>query len=111
MAQRATIGVARMGGIGANSSGDLFLTSSTANRGLHQPQDPASLLPVQMLPNEGMTVLFEAVAEATEEAIVNALCAATTTTGINGRVAYALPLDRLVEVLRRYSRLQLPSDG
>jgi D-aminopeptidase len=62
-------------------------------------------LDVRMLPNDAMTPLFEAVAEATEEAIVNALCAATTTDGIEGRVAYALPHDRLREVMRQGGRL------
>jgi D-aminopeptidase len=58
-----------------------------------------------MLTNDAMTPLFEAVAEATEEAILNALCMATTMTGIDGRTTYALPLDRLCEVLRRYHHL------
>lgn len=108
LAQRATIGLARMGGIGANSSGDIFLAFSTANRGLHRPEGPAhgpkaqiSPIAVQMLPNEAMSVLFEAAAEATEEAILNALCAATTTIGINGRVAHAIPLHRLRDVMGR----------
>ncbi len=105
LAQRATIGLARTGGIGANSSGDIFLAFSTTNRGLHKPEAPASPLAVRMLPDEGMTVLFEAVAEATEEAILNALCAATTTSGIDGRMAHAIPLDRLREVMRRYHAL------
>ncbi len=112
LAQRATIGLARMGGIGANSSGDIFLAFSTANRGLHRPEEPArgpnvrvSPIAVQMLPDEVMTVLFEAAAEATEEAILNALCAATTMTGIHGRVAHALPLDRLQAAMRSYHRL------
>jgi D-aminopeptidase len=48
-----------------------------------------------MLPNERMTPLFDAVVEATEEAIVNALCAAETMTGLGGSTAYAIPLDRL----------------
>jgi D-aminopeptidase len=55
-----------------------------------------------MLPHAAMTPLFEATADATEEAILNALCAATTTTGIDGRVAHALPLDRLREAMARY---------
>jgi D-aminopeptidase len=104
LAQRATVGLARMGGTGANSSGDIFLAFSTANRGLYR--EGAVTLPVTMLPNEAMTTLFEAVAEATEEAIVNALSTATTMTGLYGRIAYALPLERLLEVMRHYRRLQ-----
>jgi D-aminopeptidase len=54
-----------------------------------------------MLHNDALTPLFEAVADATEEAILNALCMATTTTGINGRTAYAIPLDRLGAIMQR----------
>jgi D-aminopeptidase len=99
LAQRATIGLARVGGIGANSSGDIFLAFATGNRGLPgaklRARDPVAC---RMLPNDAMTPLFEACAEATEEAILNALCMATTTTGIEGRTVYALPLDRVVEL-------------
>jgi D-aminopeptidase len=105
VAQRATIGLARAGGIGANSSGDLFLAFSTGNRvavgsaGSRQPVE------VRMIPDEALTPIFEATAEATEEAIINALCMATTMTGIEGRVAHALPLDRLRDIMRRWGRL------
>ncbi len=105
LAQRATIGLARMGGIGADSSGDIFLAFSTAARGLAAPRPAGDAAPVAMLPNDAMTPLFEAAAEATEEAIVNALCQATTTTGIEGRTAHALPLDRLREVMNQHGRL------
>jgi D-aminopeptidase len=104
LAQRATMGIARTGGLGENGSGDLFLAFSTANHGLADhglAHDPVT---VRCLPNSAMTPLFEAVAEATEEAIVNALCAATTTTGRDGHVAYELPHDRLREVMRHYRR-------
>lgn len=95
LAQRATVGVARVGGLGENSSGDIFLAFSTGNEDV--PASNASGQPqtVQMLSNDSMTPLFEAVADATEEAILNALCAATTTSGVNGRVAHALPHERL----------------
>jgi D-aminopeptidase len=105
LAQRATLGVARMGGLGENGSGDIFLAFSTGNRGLSQPAARDGTLAVRMLPPDALTPLFEAAADATEEAIVNALCMATTTTGIDGRVAHALPLARLREVLRHYRRL------
>ncbi|HYO30477.1 MAG TPA: P1 family peptidase, partial [Thermomicrobiales bacterium] len=106
LAQRATIGLARVGGIGADSSGDIFLAFATGNRGLAPdsaavPPHPAT---VAMAPNQAMTPLFEACAEATEEAIVNALCAATTTTGINGRVVHALPLERVRELMEGAGR-------
>jgi D-aminopeptidase len=104
LAQRATIGLARVGSIGGDSSGDIFLAFSTGNRGLPRPGDAAaSLATAAFLPNATMTPLFEAVADATEESILNALCMATTMTGINGRVAYAIPLDRLREIMARYA--------
>jgi D-aminopeptidase len=105
LAERATLGVARMGGLGENTSGDLFLAFATGNTGLERTRARRGTLEVSMLTNDAMTPLFEAVAEATEEAILNALCMATTMTGIDGRTTYALPLDRLCEVLRRYHHL------
>jgi D-aminopeptidase len=105
LAQRAALGVARTGGLGENFSGDLFLAFSTGNLGLSERTDEGGVLSVRMLPNEAMNPLFEAAADATEEAIVNALCAATTTTGVDGLTAHAIPLDRLQDVMRRYGRL------
>ncbi len=102
LAQRATIGIARVGGVGEDSSGDIFLAFSTANRGI-EPRSMAPF-PVRMLPSPAMSPLFVAAAEATEEAIVNALCAATTMVGVDGRTAHALPHDRLREVMARYGR-------
>jgi D-aminopeptidase len=98
LARRATTGLAWVGGIGANSSGDIFLAFSTGNRiGLSE-----SVSTVRMLSPDAMTPLFHAAAEATEEAILNALTAAATMTGIDGRTVHALPLDRLQAVVRRY---------
>ena len=105
LAQRATIGLARVGGVGADSSGDLFLAFSTGNRGLAGPTEADGTLTARLLPNPALTPLFEAAAEATEEAIVNALCMATTMIGANDWVSHALPLDRLVEVMRHYRRI------
>jgi hypothetical protein len=62
-----------------------------------------------MLPNDRMTPLFEAAIQAVEEAIINVLVAAQTLTGINGNTVYALPHDRLVEIMRRYGRLSAVS--
>jgi D-aminopeptidase len=107
LAQRAGLGIARAGGIGEHSSGDLFLAFATGNRGL-----PASVpgveepltTPVRMLSNNVISPLFDAVVEATEEAIVNALLQAGTMTGRDGVTAHGLDGARLVEVLRRYGR-------
>jgi D-aminopeptidase len=101
LAQRAALGVGRCGGAGENSSGDLMLCFATGNRGLSETADP---VPLTMLPNETLDPLFYATIEATEEAIVNALLAAETTTGREGRVAHRLDHDALVQVMRRYGR-------
>lgn len=105
LAQRATIGIARLGGLGENSSGDIFLAFSTANRGMGNQLATPGISDVKMISGEAMTPLFEAVAEATEEAILNSMCMATTMTGINNKTVYALPLDRLTEVMRKYNKL------
>lgn len=102
IAQRATVGIGRMGGFGNNSSGDIFIAFSTANKDAYQRN---GLRTAQMLPNDLMTPLFEATAYATEESIVNAMVAAETMTGINGNTVYALPHERLREILRKYGRL------
>jgi D-aminopeptidase len=98
LARRATTGLAWAGGIGDNGSGDIFIAFSTANH-IGQNERIAN---VRMLAPDAMTKLFRAAAEATEEAILNALCMAETMTGRDGRVVHALPLDRLQELMQRY---------
>lgn len=98
LARRATTGLAWVGGIGANSSGDIFLAFATGN---HVGQNDR-MVNLRMLAADAMTSLFRAAAEATEEAILNALCMAETMTGRDGRTVHALPLDRLQAVMRRY---------
>jgi D-aminopeptidase len=107
VAQRAGLGLARAGGLGATSSGDLFLCFATGNRDIPQAEvEPRGALvgTVRMVVDPALDPLFEATAEATEESIVNALVAATTMTGRDGIVAHALPHDRLVEVMARHGR-------
>jgi D-aminopeptidase len=107
VAQRAALGIGRMGGTGANSSGDLFLCFSTGNRGLPRTSyrlDPRLTIEVRTLNDFAIGALFDAVIEATEEAILNALVAAETMTGRDGIVAHALPHDRLIEAMTRYGR-------
>jgi D-aminopeptidase len=98
LARRATTGLAWVGGIGANGSGDIFLAFATANH-IGQKDKVSSL---RMLAPDAMTGLFRAAAEATEEAILNALTAAETMTGRDGRTIHALPLDRLQAVMRQH---------
>jgi L-aminopeptidase/D-esterase-like protein len=102
LARRVPLGIARVGGMGANSSGDIFIAFSTANPGAAGVGKVGRLF---MVPNDQMTPLFEATTFATEEAIVNALVAAETMVGINGNCVHALPHDHLRQVLREYNRL------
>ena len=96
LAQRAVIGIGRVGGVGEHSSGDLVLSFSTANGHL-PPEDLEAREPfetqVTMVVNAHLSALFEATADATESAILDALCAAETMTGINGVTALAMPID------------------
>ncbi len=102
LARRVPLGIARVGGMGANGSGDIFIAFSTANPGAAQRE---GISKVESLPNGQMTPLFEATVFAVEEAIVNALIAAETMIGIDGTTVYALPHDRLRQVLTEYNRL------
>lgn len=102
MAKRATIGLARVGGLGGATSGDLFLAFSTAHR---VSIGSAELEHYSTVPADAMSFLFQGVADATEEAIVNSLVAAQTMTGFDGLTVYALPHDRLRASLRAHGRL------
>ena len=101
LAQRASIGLGRMGGGCEDGSGDIFLAFATGNTGI----PPAGLermpttIPLTMIPNERMTPLFYAAAEATEEAILNALLMAGTVAGRDGITAYGLTPDLLLGAL------------
>src|SRR5262245_41195983 len=107
LAQRAGLGIARMGGAGANTSGDLFLCFATGNRSLPHTTwaaDPRLVVDVRSVNDHAISGLFDGVIEATEEAILNALIAAETMTGRDGITAHALPHDRLVAVLADHGR-------
>jgi len=98
LAQRMGLGVGRMGGTGAISSGDLFLAFATGNRGLAVERGELEL---HMLGEGEISPLYDAVIEATEEAILNAMLAAETMTGRDGNTVYALEPELLAELLRR----------
>ena len=105
LAQRAALGVARVGGAGENSSGDLFLAFATGNRPMpaaHVAGPQPLTRDIRTLVDSHITPLFWAVIEATEEAILNAMLAAETMVGRDGNTAHALPPDRLREVMARY---------
>ena len=109
MAARALMGLGRTGAAGSNGSGDYAIAFSTVREVRPQASQANSANQnsprnVKLLPNDGMSPLFLAVVEATEEAIYNSLFRATTTTG-RGRTVEALPLDRTLAILRKYGAL------
>ncbi len=100
LAKRATVGLSRVGSIGSNGSGDIFLAFATGN---HLPAPaPAGPYDLKMIPHDHLDSFFEGVAEAVEEAILNALTAAETMVGWQGRTVYALPLDNLQRIMKKY---------
>jgi D-aminopeptidase len=104
LASKAALGLARTGSIANHGSGDIFLAFSTGNRVPHYPKPLTYTLTV--VADDHLDPIFRAAEEATEEAILNALAMATTTVGRDGNTAHALPLDRLVEVMKKYGRLR-----
>ena len=107
LAQRAGLGLARAGGFGRNSSGDIFLAFATGNR--HVPDASVGrrsplTIDLRMVPDDRIDGLFVGTAEATEEAIVNALLCAGTMTGANGVTAHGLDPVRVVEIMARHGR-------
>lgn len=102
LAQRIPLGLTRTGAIGGNSSGDIFIAFSTANKNAFSNTEDQK---VTTIPNERMNALFNATIQATEEAIINALFAAETTEGINGNKAFAIPKERVVQIMKQYNRI------
>ena len=100
LARRATIGLARTGGVGCDTSGDIFLCFSTGNH--YDPHEPRPVIDLKMLHQDQMDPMIEATTEAVEEAILNSLTAAETMKGFKDRIAYELPLDELQEIMRKY---------
>lgn len=104
LVRRVPLGIALVGGRGGNNSGDIFIAFSTANQQIMGKK--TGVVQLDMIPNEAMDPLFEAVAQATEEAIINALVAAQTMDGIHGNKLYAIPHERICEILKKYNRLK-----
>jgi len=100
IAKRGALGVARTGGVSTNSSGDLFIAFSTA-----VPVPAGTREQWATVTNDDLDPLLAATPQATEEAIINSLVAAKTVSGINNNTFYALPHDRLREILKKYNRL------
>jgi L-aminopeptidase/D-esterase-like protein len=105
VARRAAMGLARLGSYSGNSSGDLIVSFSTAAAEVND-EDQEKPSPIAPIANASIDPIFEATVQATEEAIVNALVAARTMTGIDGARYFALPHDELRPILKRYNRLE-----
>lgn len=103
IATRVSLGIGRQGGFGTNGSGDIFMAFSTANPRAWFDDQPVK--DVKMLPNDRISPLFRATAQATEAAITNALLAADTMTGANDLRVYAMPADRMLSLMKKYGRL------
>ena len=102
VARHVSLGIGKMGGLGSNSSGDIYVAFSTANSNAAATTGHPT---ATFIPNEEITTVFEATVQATEESIVNALVAAETMTGANDVRVYALPHDRLRVAMQKYNRL------
>ena len=102
LAARSMSGLARTGSSMTNGSGDYAIAFSTANR-INSADKVRS---VQVLGNDAMSPLFQAVIEATEEAIYNSLFKATSVTGKDKRTVEALPIDKVTEILKRYGKIK-----
>ena len=101
LAARAWLGVARTGSSASNGSGDYAIAFSTAEPVRIMTQQKSLTRQLEVMTNDAMSPVFEAVIEATEEAVYNSLLRATTTTG-NGHTVPALPIEQTKEILRKY---------
>jgi D-aminopeptidase len=100
LAKRAALGIGRVGSTAAHGSGEIVLAFSTANR---VPRETRKMVyRVKILLDQRLDPLYEAVIEATEEAILNSLCMARDASGANGNVVQALPLDDVRELVARW---------
>jgi L-aminopeptidase/D-esterase-like protein len=104
IARRIPLGLARTGGIGHNSSGDIFLAFSTANEEAFTTKR-GELRRIEAVSNSDIDPLFIATIEATEEAIIDSMIANETMVGRDGRRSVALPHDRLIDVMKKYGRM------
>ena len=102
LARRVSLGLGRDGSISGNGSGDIFIAFSTANQGAAAVD---RMVDLKMFPNDKLNPVFAATVEATEEAIINAMIAATSMTGIENHHVTALPHEQLRAVLKKYNRL------
>jgi len=105
LARRAFMGIAKTGGFASNGSGDYVIAFSTHPAVRIRPGAGSDVQVNRELPNAAVSPLFLAAVEATEEAILNSLFMAETMSGADGRTMQQLPVDRVLEIIRRYNRL------
>ena len=105
LAARSLLGLARTGSAASNGSGDYAIAFSTAMQNRIRTADKSSTQHFEVLNNDAMSPLFLAAIEATEEAIYNSMLQATTTSG-NGHTVETLPIDKTVEILRKYHAIR-----
>jgi D-aminopeptidase len=105
LAARTPMGLARTGAFASNGSGD-YAIAFTAHPGCRVPIDASGVRSVPVLADDDLSPLLFAVVEATEEAVLNSLFAATTVTGLEGHTAEAIPLDRVIAILECHATLR-----
>ena len=104
LAKRAFLGLARTGGIASNGSGDYVIAVSTGYRIPHETNNAFD--EVKLLRNDNVSPLFMAAIEATEEAIINSLFAARTMTGDKGHEVKALPVETVIQLMRKAGQIR-----
>lgn len=102
IAARVPLGIGKVGGRGENGSGDIFLAFSTANTGAFSR---TATTEIHQLSNDQINPLFEATVQGVEESIINAMVAAETMEGINGNKSYALPQELVLDILKKFKRI------
>lgn len=106
IAKRAMLGLAKTGGVASNGSGDYVIALSVYEKNLINESSDSYLSANTYLKNNAMTPLFLATIEATEEAILNSLFAAETMVGRDGNTAESLPLDKVIEIMKKYNKIR-----
>jgi L-aminopeptidase/D-esterase-like protein len=97
------MGLARTGAVGNNSSGDIFLAFSTANEAAYEGGS-TKLRNASFLRNNAIDLVFNAVVEATEEAVIDSMVCNQTMVGRDGNTSHALPIDQLMALMKKYGR-------
>lgn len=105
MAKRAMLGLAKTGGIASNGSGDYVIALSTAKENLLDSKNDSTFFQRKELKNSEVTPLFLATIEATEEAIINSLFAAEDMIGKDKHKIKALPIDKIIKIMKKYNRI------